>query len=251
VAAKFFILQGEASSFLPCLGGAQSIAYWNVAPRAGKDGTTALDVTSDGREQTLSHFPRCLQLDFPVYVTDRNAIRLHYAQEGRAPMTRRLATILFVTMFLIGVSSPAIRAQGNDRQADTLKGISTITVLVEDLPDSAEVIGLAAEAIQTDVELKLRLAGMRVLTNEEAHKLSGTPLLYVRAGLLTRAEAAIIEVQLLQNAVLERNGQVALGVITWDRADVVANPTAQSIRDRVKDRVDEFLNDWLSVNPMN
>jgi hypothetical protein len=30
---------------------------------------------------------------------------------------------------------------------------------------------------------------------------------------------------------------------------VLLHPTAQSIRDDVKDLCDQFLNDWLSVNP--
>ena len=30
---------------------------------------------------------------------------------------------------------------------------------------------------------------------------------------------------------------------------VVGNPTAQIIRNQIKDHVDMFLNDWLSVNP--
>jgi len=154
-----------------------------------------------------------------------------------------------MTMFLIGISSSSISGQGNDPKADTLKGINTLGVLVEDLSDGAKVIALTAEAIQTDVELKLRLAGMRVVTDKEAVKLPNVPVLYVRVGLLPRAEAAIIEVQLEQDAVLERNGQLAYSVITWDRAGVVASPTAQFIRDRVKDNVDEFLNAWLSVNP--
>lgn len=46
--------------------------------------------------------------------------------------------------------------------AVALGGITAVKVLVESLPPGANVIGLTKEQIQTDVELKLRMAGMRV-----------------------------------------------------------------------------------------
>jgi hypothetical protein len=50
-------------------------------------------------------------------------------------------------------------------------------VLIEGLPDGAKVLGLSEDMIKTDVELKLRLAGMRVTTMEDALNLPGSPYL--------------------------------------------------------------------------
>jgi hypothetical protein len=72
-------------------------------------------------------------------------------------MIKRLAAICFMAMFLLAVSSPSGQAQ--TPSVLTLKGISALSVLVEELPDSAKALGLTSDTLQTDVELKLRLAG--------------------------------------------------------------------------------------------
>jgi len=164
-------------------------------------------------------------------------------------MTPRLATISLMTMFLIGVSSSSVPAQGDKISTASLKGITAVSVVVEGLPEGAKVLGLTEETIQTDVELKLRLAGMQVVAPKEGIKLLGGPFVYVRVGIADNHNAACIDVFLAQNAVLERNNQSAPGVITWFAGTLVTGPTAQGIRDRIKDSVDEFLNAWLSVNP--
>jgi hypothetical protein len=161
-------------------------------------------------------------------------------------MTRRLAMICLVTMFLIGVSSLSVPAQGS---RFTLEGITAVSVSVEKLPDSAKVIGLTADAIQTDVELKLRLAGMHVATEKEWLQLPGMPILYINVNLTNPALAASIDVMFKQNVRLERNDMTVANISTWDRGTLLGNPTAQRIRDLIKDKVDVFLNDWLSVNP--
>jgi hypothetical protein len=153
-------------------------------------------------------------------------------------------------MFLIAAGSPFVQAQETSAfETSTLQGISTVFVLVESLPDGAKVLGLSGDTIQTDVELKLRLAGMRVVTEEEGVKLPGGPYLYVRITLTDNAVAASIEVELVQSALLQRNNLFAPSVTTWDKLHVLSYPTSQGIRDAVKDDVDKFLNDWLSVNP--
>jgi hypothetical protein len=154
-------------------------------------------------------------------------------------------------MLLVGTSSPAARAQDTKPQNASLKGITAVYVLVEDLPDGAKVLGLTKDAIQTDVELKLRLAGMRVVTTqEEWAKLPGSPSLYVNVNVSdSSARAASIDVELDQNALLELNSHFAIGVTTWSTGAVIVNPSVEGTRDWIKDDVDKFLNAWLSVNP--
>ena len=162
-------------------------------------------------------------------------------------MTKRLATICLVAMFSIGFAARSVRAQ--DPSAPTLKGITAVAVLVEDLPDGAKLLGLTRDAIQTDVELKLRLAGMRVVTRQEDRSLPGGPFLWVSVNLTSDAQAASINIALCQNAILELNYELAPAVRTWLTSRLIVRLTGQRIRDDVKDDVDEFLNAWLSVNP--
>jgi hypothetical protein len=147
------------------------------------------------------------------------------------------------------VASPSmVLASDSPSARATLKGIDTVWVLVEALTPGAKTLGLTQEMIQTDVELKLRLAGIRVVTQEEALKLPGSPCLYVDVNVVESAGAASIGVELVQGVRLERNGDAILAP-TWSMGTLGRNPSAQDIRDRVKDYVDTFLNALLSVNP--
>jgi hypothetical protein len=164
-------------------------------------------------------------------------------------MTRRLATICLMTISLFGLSSPPNQAQDIDPDRDTLKGISAVWVLVDELPPIAKVLGLSKDTIRTDVELKLRLGEMRVVPLGELSKVPGGPLIFVDVNLTDDAEAANIEVELRQNASLVRNHQPGFEVSTWRIEQLISHPTAQGIRDGVKDCIDKFLNAWLTVNP--
>jgi hypothetical protein len=164
-------------------------------------------------------------------------------------MTRRLATMCFVIVLTAGVPAPGVHAQDEDHANATLKGIKAVLVLVEDLPDGAKMLGLTTESIQTDVELKLRLAGMRVVTRNEWLPIAGNPYLYVRVNVTKGAQAGSVEVDLNQDVLLKRNGAEASGVPTWTVGQTLANPDAQFVREQTKDLVDRFLNAWLSVNP--
>lgn len=163
-------------------------------------------------------------------------------------MPARLATTCLMMTLFVGIISPTVRADDSGPSRATLKGIMAVRVLVEDLDDDATKTGLTKEAIQTDVELKLRLAGMRVVAQDEDLTLPGAPYLYVAVNVLP-LQAACITVALHQSVLLQRNGEFTAGVATWDLTGVMSNPNAQSIRNAIKDYVDRFLNAWLSVNP--
>ena len=62
---------------------------------------------------------------------------------------------------------------------DTLRGLKEISVLVEYLPDDVEREGLNREHLQRDIEVRLRQAGLHVLTISEIANLPGAPYLYV------------------------------------------------------------------------
>jgi hypothetical protein len=170
-------------------------------------------------------------------------------------MTKRLVTICLM-MTLAGLFPPFVHAQKNNDYAEaTLKDIAFVCVVVEPLPDSAKMISLTKDAIQADVELKLRLAGMHVVTQEQSLSIFGRPCVYVNVSLIQitaeKAQAANIEVKLIQRVKLVRNQEIEEVVPTWEAGSLMSNPnpTAQWIRDEVKDQVDRFLNAWLSVNP--
>ncbi len=161
----------------------------------------------------------------------------------------RQAMLCVAAVILIGFAVAPIQAQDSEITRKSLRDISGMSVNVESLSDEAKELGLSVETIRTDVELKLRLAGIRVVTDDEDLNLPGMPTLYVNITVPNGTRAVSMSVQLQQNALLERNNQRAVDVTTWDVGAVGVNLTAQDIRDKIKDMVDRFLNAWLSVNP--
>jgi hypothetical protein len=164
-------------------------------------------------------------------------------------MTKLTVTTILVAMMLVAFGAPCIEA---DRETDraTLKGMTAVSVLVATLPNGAKKLGLAEDTIRTDVELKLRLAGLRVVSQEEQLKppIGPSPSLYVQINMTDNTLAANVDLELRQIAILASTREPAV-VSTWSTAIIGYNPTNQELRNVVRDQTDIFVNAWLSVNP--
>src|SRR2546430_1281063 len=100
---------------------------------------------------------------------------------------RRFSVLLALTLGFMGAEwyatagdSEALSAERLQRE--TLKGLSGVGVLVENLRADVEAEGLRKADILTDVELRLRKNGIKVLTGTEQSKApatAGAPCLYV------------------------------------------------------------------------
>jgi hypothetical protein len=161
-------------------------------------------------------------------------------------------------MAVLLVTTTAATAQGDDEYTrKSLRGLKGVQVVVEGIKPEAEASGLYAAAILTDVELKLRQAGIKVLTGAEARVAPGQPYLYVQVGLAsnpkTELYAFFIRVELCQDVQLLRDpSSLAGGIATWSPAGTVGTvgkENLRTLRDNIKDQVDKFINAYLSVNP--
>jgi hypothetical protein len=159
-------------------------------------------------------------------------------------MRRRARTaFLLVGLLLTCLVVPA-SVLADER--DTLRGIRAIKVVVENLKPDVERDGLNASTLQTDVELKLRQAGIRV---EET-----TAYLYVRVTTLKREAmyAYSMTANLSQHVVLVRDPAISANAVTWNALGgigMVGSARLSVIRDYVRDVVDEFVNAYLAANP--
>src|SRR5258708_19984091 len=82
----------------------------------------------------------------------------------------------FGAAIVLCLSASAVKAQTNPDRAN-LKGAGPTRVLVEALRPEAEATGLTREQIQSEVELRLRKAGIQVLDDNDDNSLS--PYLYI------------------------------------------------------------------------
>ena len=157
---------------------------------------------------------------------------------------RNPRTVFLVLAAVLFGNSAGLRAS----EADSLRGIGSMDVVV--VQSAHGISSLTDKAIQTDVELKLRMAGIKVDS-------SAIPVLSVTVNWLAPEVAGlhigysyVVSVQFHQLVTAKTGWQGS--ACTWESASIGVSPSEDAgrrIRQVVKENVDEFLNDYLSVNP--
>jgi len=155
--------------------------------------------------------------------------------------------LLAIAVVLVCVGSAAAQLSLGKQ---SLKRLPGVVVIVEDLSSQMVDAGVNKDQIQQDVELRLRKAGIRVLSRNT----SSAPVIDVIIGGVkiprTNATAYAIALTLGQRVILERDPSIKLYAQTWSSAlsvGYVINRT--EIRNDLGDVVDSFINDYLSQNP--
>jgi hypothetical protein len=123
-------------------------------------------------------------------------------------MERCVLVSITAILFLSLVSS-ASAVNGISNRA-TLRGLKGVGVLVEKLPPEVEQEGLKRDQVQMEVESRLRTAGIKVLTKEEAFNTLGEPFLYINVNVnIAKTESDIypygIDMSLIQKVSLLRD----------------------------------------------
>ena len=138
---------------------------------------------------------------------------------------------------------------------DTLRGLSEISVLVEYLPDDVEREGLNREHLQRDIEVRLRQAGLHVLTISEVANSPGAPYLYVAVYPITgpslNSNAYVVALTLKQLVQLSRDPMTELFATTWEgpiHFSLASDSRELGIRSRTLDAVGRFIVDYRDVN---
>jgi hypothetical protein len=163
---------------------------------------------------------------------------------------------IFLMVILTGFLrlAPYVSAQDNEKTRPTLRGLQGVSLYVEPLDPQVEKSGLTKNQIQTDTELKLKLAGIHLLTGEESLKASGQPLLSVDVNIsmlktqITRY-LFYIRVELNQEVTLIRTPGTKVSAVTWSAGGWGIDFSPDNIRQIVKTQVDKFINAYLAENP--
>jgi hypothetical protein len=163
----------------------------------------------------------------------------------------KIVSVSLIITFGFVSSGPAQRIS---HTIESLRGIEGVMVAVEDLKPDIAGDGLSKEKIQTDVELKLRFAGITVLDENAWLNERGQPYLYVNINSNKNTGTGMysfnISVVLRQNVIVARNPDVLISADTWhaDHVGYVNVKNAAGLRESIKDVVDIFINDYLAVN---
>ena len=142
-------------------------------------------------------------------------------------------------------------------QKEILRGLKGVKVVVENIPPDIERLGLTRRDIQSDVENRLRQAGIKVWPD---YKPPSMTALYVNVHTLNPSQAKSIivysiNVMLFENSYLKRDiGSVGdlreVRAANWVKAMVGFTGTnnVREIRKKVEAEVDKFISDYKTVN---
>lgn len=170
-------------------------------------------------------------------------------------MARKVNRCVLLVVGLLLLTSYAAKGLDDERARASLRGLRGVFVLVEDILPEAERRGLSTIQVQTDVELRLRMAGIRVLTKVGAQTSPGTPFLSVHVGLAkyigTEQYAHCILVSLYQRVFLARDATSELFTPTWSAGShgIAGSAKLKELRESVAEIINQFINAYLSVNP--
>ena len=166
---------------------------------------------------------------------------------------------IFLMVFVLLASVQGVLNAADDVSKITLEGVESFFIGVEYLSEDAKNLGLSRELIQSKVEVQLRKDGLPVVdeaTKDESLKKPGYggEYLYVQitaAKLDSGYFAFYIDLEFCQIVKLYRNGAWGPEATTWDTGRIglmTSAPGKDEIIGDLLDLVDEFSNDFLSVN---
>ena len=184
---------------------------------------------------------------------------------GRRPPERMLPDRAMTTMTTLALSalvvtvlvSPGL-AQEAPTAAATLRGLTGVDVVVEEVPTELEVeeARLGSSAVQEDIESQLREGGIPVLSDEEWQAAPGRPWLFVRVQMLRpqaarRAFVYVISLDLMQQVGLARDPGIDAVGMTWRTGEIgtVSAVNVPLVRDSLRALVDTFIEAYWAVNP--
>jgi len=153
---------------------------------------------------------------------------------------RAAALLLLVATGLSGM------VNAEDPDAQSLRGIKTVSVVIEKLGSDATATGLDLEELRTTSELALRRDGIRVVNGPSS------PYVYVNVNLVAAGAncAASTSIEVKQGVTLG-DGDFAVAT-TWSSTGVSVGGCrgiADQVRTVLRQNLDRLSNAYLSVNP--
>ncbi|MBN2106239.1 MAG: hypothetical protein JW832_02355 [Deltaproteobacteria bacterium] len=137
-----------------------------------------------------------------------------------------------------------------------LKGLQGVAVVVGIVSKGESgKTNLTQDTITRIVEMKLRTAGIKVVSREASLLAAGKPVMAVDISIRARDAFLYgnIAITVYEKACLERDKSTCDHFVTWQKSGTFStkkNDPAQLIQDGVIRYMDDFLNDYLKANPM-
>ena len=138
-------------------------------------------------------------------------------------------------------------AGAGPKQAESLRGLKRFDVLIEHLNADEESIGLNTDTLKVDVELRLRTAGIKIVSDLDA------PYVYVCINVLRiedlRVAAYSVAVRVQSNVKIIQTGKMTNATI-WESGKIGTGSSVllrDAVRKTIGGLVDQLTHDILSV----
>ena len=168
------------------------------------------------------------------------------------------AVLLVATLFPFFISPSMAITPGDDEDSrSSLRDLAGVSVIIRVYEQEGYLksLGLDESSLRDDVESKLRLTGMKVVSKEESHTLRGTPYLYVNILVHPVPGGYFLHtscVELGQEVLLVSDPSIVMFATTWSGCSLgfgTDKTIVKQCRQTIKGLVDLFVKAYLSVNP--
>ena len=172
---------------------------------------------------------------------------------------RYLLSLVLLILLISSTVNGQTRLQSIERES--LRGLTGVGVLAV-LGDGTEneTAGITLNQLRADMELRIRKAGIKVLSNEEVKSTPGNPVMVVivNTSQITELETEVGKIytvscliEFKQYVALKRNPTINAIGTTWERQSFgyLGASKLRDLKNWVADYVDQFINDFLAMNP--
>jgi hypothetical protein len=161
--------------------------------------------------------------------------------------------LMFVAAVLLAILSLPTHAMArlSTAELELLRGLDGFRLTVDRIRPDIERDGLFRSTLLEDMELRLRMGGIKVLSEEEAEKKPDAPLLYLHMDALKCSLGYVYKIRLalMEPVKLVRNQVKVTATVLRIPDELGITMNLSEIRDAAGDVVDEFVKAWKTVNP--
>ncbi|MEW6262522.1 MAG: hypothetical protein AB1641_05540 [Thermodesulfobacteriota bacterium] len=163
---------------------------------------------------------------------------------------KKLIGVSLVLGVILVLAAQALAAQLKEEELEVLRDLPGVRVEVERLKPEIERDGLYCGTLQTDVELKLQMVGIKVLSEEEWLKTTGSPYLYLHIDVLKYSKGYVYRIHLALREKVNMTRKHLQVFATTMRMPVRFGVTKRlaNIREETDDIIDIFINNWMEAN---
>lgn len=157
-----------------------------------------------------------------------------------------------ISMYYFIISVLLLPHQAFADEFQILKGLPGVYVLVNGISDEAEKDGLSELMIRKDVELKLRIVGIKVYSKDEYDKYPDAALnIQISTYCSLNTYAYHIRADVYETVQLNRDPSIRIVAPTWRSPitiGMINKENLSELRDSILDLVDFFVNEFLALN---